>query len=304
MEHQAYPDFIGQFEARKRGKGRRNRGMGDAAGDTEAPAGPASHPLASPPPGGRSRTSPAPPQGRRQGSRALPQDPPANPAAQTDKDNRPRERLLRGGPASLSDHELLAILLNTGIRGKNVSALAKELLELLNRRKGIPPIQDLVALDGLGQSKACAVAAMLEFGRRRWGAAGARIRQPQEIYELLKHHADRKQERFLCLSLNGAHEVLALRIVSIGLVNRTIVHPREVFADPIMDRAAAVIVAHNHPSGQLRPSPEDDEITARLKAAAAILGLNFLDHLIFTDTAWFSYRQSGRMEELAQQFPV
>ncbi|MDR1445234.1 MAG: DNA repair protein RadC [Treponema sp.] len=208
---------------------------------------------------------------------------------------RPRERLLRGGPASLSDRELLAILLNTGIRGKNVTMLAAELLELLDRYKDIPPVEDLSALGGMGTGKACAVAAMLEFGRRRWGAAGTRIRQPQDIYELLRHHADRKQERFLCLSLNGAHEVLALRIVSIGLVNRTIVHPREVFADPIIDRAAAVIVAHNHPSGQLKPSPEDDDITVRLMAAAELLGLHFLDHLIFTGSAWYSYRQSGRI---------
>jgi DNA repair protein RadC len=215
-----------------------------------------------------------------------------------DADTRPRERLLRGGPAALSDHELLAVLLNTGIRGKNVFVLAKELLELLDRTKGIPTIKELSALSGMGEGKACAVAAMLEFGRRRWASAGVRIRQPQDIYGLLRHHADRKQERFLCLSLNGAHEVLALRIVSIGLVNRTIVHPREVFADPIIDRAAAVIVAHNHPSGQLKASPEDDEITRRLKAAADVLGLHFLDHLIFTEAAWFSYRQSGRMDTL------
>jgi DNA repair protein RadC len=213
-------------------------------------------------------------------------------------DNRPRERLLRGGAASLSDHELLAVLLNTGIRGKNVAALAAELLELLNNEKGIPSVQDMQSLSGLGEGKACAVAAMLEFGRRRWGPAGTKIRHPQDIYDLLRHHADRRQERFLCLSLNGAHEVLALRIVSIGLINRTIVHPREVFADPISDRAAAVIVAHNHPSGQLKPSPEDDEITARLRAAAGVLGLNFLDHLIFTETAWFSYRQSGRIDKI------
>ncbi|MDR1971747.1 MAG: DNA repair protein RadC [Treponema sp.] len=213
-------------------------------------------------------------------------------------DSRPRERLLWGGPSCLSDHELLAVLLNTGIRGKNVTALAGELLELLDHEKDIPSVRDLQALSGMGVGKACAVAAMLEFGRRRWGAAGARIRQPQDIYTLLRHHADRKQERFLCLSLNGAHEVLALRIVSIGLVNRTIVHPREVFADPIIDRAAAVIVAHNHPSGQLKPSPEDDEITARLKAAADLLGLHFLDHLIFTESAWYSYRESGRMDKL------
>jgi DNA repair protein RadC len=220
-------------------------------------------------------------------------------------DDRPRERLLRGGASALSDHELLAVLLNTGIRGKNVAALAAELLELLDREKDIPSVRDLRRLSGLGAGKACAIAAMLEFGRRRWGVAGTRIRQPQDIHGLLRHHADRKQERFLCLSLNGAHEVLALRIVSIGLVNRTIVHPREVFADPISDRAAAVIVAHNHPSGQLRPSPEDDEITARLKAAAGVLGLSFLDHLIFTENTWFSYRQSRRLDELPPlTFPV
>ncbi|MDR3248305.1 MAG: DNA repair protein RadC [Treponema sp.] len=220
-------------------------------------------------------------------------------------DERPRERLLRGGPAALSDHELLAVLLNTGIRGKSVTALAKELLDLLNHEKGIPSIKDLSALSGMGTGKACAVIAMLEFGRRRWGAAGTRIKQPQDIYSLLRHHADRKQERFLCLSLNGAHEVLALRIVSIGLVNRTIVHPREVFADAIIDRAAAVIVAHNHPSGQLKPSPEDDEITRRLKAAADVLGLHFLDHLIFSDRAWYSYSQAGRLDSLPPlTFPI
>jgi DNA repair protein RadC len=220
------------------------------------------------------------------------------PPPEISREGRPRERLLRGGPAALSDHDLLAVLLNTGIKGKNVNALARDLQGLLNREHGIPSIRDLLALTGLGVSKACAVAAMLEFGRRRWGAAGTRIKQPSDIYGLLRHHADRKQERFLCLSLNGAHEVLALRIVSIGLVNRTIVHPREVFADPIIDRAAAVIVAHNHPSGHLKPSPEDDEITRRLMAAAGVLGLNFLDHMIFTDAIWFSYRQSGRLDEL------
>ena len=211
----------------------------------------------------------------------------------------PRERLLASGPEVLSDHELLAILLNTGIRGKNVAVLARELLEKLDREKSIPPVKELARLNGLGETKACAVVAMLEYGRRRWGAAGARIKHPQDIFTLVRHNADRKQERFLCLSLNGAHEVLALRIVSIGLVNRTIVHPREVFADPIMDRAAAVIVAHNHPSGQLKPSPEDDEITARLMAAADLLGLHFLDHMIFTVSSWYSYRQDGRINPLA-----
>ncbi|MDR2095082.1 MAG: DNA repair protein RadC [Treponema sp.] len=211
-------------------------------------------------------------------------------------EKRPRERLIHQGPLALQDHELLSILLNAGIRGKNVTVLAAELLEKLDGGHDVPSVEELCTLTGIGESKACMVVAMLEFGRRKW-AGGVRIKHPQDIFNLLRHYADRRQEHFLCMSLNGAHEVIATRVVTIGLVNRTIVHPREVFADPLMDRASAVVVAHNHPSGQLIPSPEDDEITLRLKASAEILGFNFLDHVIFSATAYFSYRQSNRILE-------
>jgi DNA repair protein RadC len=209
--------------------------------------------------------------------------------------SRPRERLLARGPGALSDHELLAILLNTGIRGRNVTLLAKDLLERLDRDNDIPPVKELVRLTGLGETKACAVAAMLEYGRRRWGASGVRIKDPQDIFTLIRHYADRKQERFICISLNGVHEALAVRVVTVGLVNRTIIHPREVFSDVIQDRAAAVIAAHNHPSGNLKPSPEDDGVTLMLMRAADVLGIRFLDHVIFSETAYFSYRQAHKM---------
>jgi DNA repair protein RadC len=205
----------------------------------------------------------------------------------------PREKLCRDGPEALSDQELLCILLNTGIKGKNVTVLAGELMEKLDRCKDIPPVTELAAINGLGVTKACTVAAMLELGRRRWGQTGAKIRFPDDAFDLIRHYADRRQERFLCISLNGAHEVLAVRVVTVGLVNRTIVHPREVFSDPIQDRASAVCVAHNHPTGKLKPSGEDDEITRKLKAAAEILGLNFLDHIIFSTEGFFSYSQAG-----------
>jgi DNA repair protein RadC len=208
---------------------------------------------------------------------------------------RPRERLITFGPESLSDTELLSVLLNTGIKGKNVSVLAVELLDRLEKDQAIPAVKDLARLSGLGKSKASAIVAMLEFGRRRWGGAGVRIRSPSDIYTMIRHYADRRQERFICISMNGAHEVLAVRLVTLGLVNRTIVHPREVFADPILDRASAVCVAHNHPSGQLVPSREDDDITLRLKKAAEVLGIRFLDHIIFTETAFFSYLQAGHL---------
>jgi len=208
------------------------------------------------------------------------------------KEDRPRERLLRGGAESLSDEDLLAVMLVSGIRGKNVTFFSRKLLAELNGVKEIPSAEELRDRVGLGISKACTIAAMLEFGRRKW-AGGQRIQYPRDIYNIIWHHADRRQERFLCLSLNSAHELLASRIVTIGLVNRTIVHPREVFADPIHDRASAIAVAHNHPSGNLQPSDEDREITQRLQSAGNILGIELLDHLIFSESSYLSLRQEG-----------
>ena len=219
------------------------------------------------------------------------------PFSQLSPEEMPREKLIEKGPAALSDTELLAILLNTGIRGKSVKVLAKDLLKLLDKNKDIPPVKVISGLPGLGQTKASAVAAMLEFGRRRYGSVSVRIKQPSDVFTLVRHYADRKQERFISLSLNGAHEVIAVRIVTIGLLNRTIIHPREVFADLIQDRAAAFCVAHNHPSGQLMSSPEDEEITNRLQAAAVILGIQFLDHLIFSENGWWSFRQNGKLTD-------
>jgi DNA repair protein RadC len=211
------------------------------------------------------------------------------------KDKRPRERLFMNGPESMSDQELLAIILNAGVRGKHVNEVASDLLEKIDLLKSIPSVKDLSEIEGIGKSKACTIAAMLEFGRRRWGPTGTKIQVPEDAYHAVRHYADRRQECFICLSLNGAHEIIAVRIVTMGLVDKTIVHPREVFSDPIADRASAVIVAHNHPSGQMIPSEEDDEITLRLQDAADLLGLNFLDHLIFSEDSFISYRKTGRM---------
>ena len=212
-------------------------------------------------------------------------------------EKRPREKMLARGPAALSDKELLTVMVNTGVRGKNVKKIAIDLLNFLDNNKDIPSIKEISLLAGIGQAKACSVAAMLEFGRRRYGPVSVRIKQPVDIFTLVRHYADRKQEKFISLSLNGAHEVMAVRVVTIGLVNRTIVHPREVFADLIQDRAAAFCVAHNHPSGQLICSSEDEEITERLESAGRLLGLHFVDHIIFSETAWWSFRENGRLRD-------
>jgi DNA repair protein RadC len=207
----------------------------------------------------------------------------------------PREKLQRDGYKALTDRDLLALILGSGIKGKNVMALSAELLELINGKNEIISMEELCKLSGLGTSKAGTIIAMLEFGRRRWGTRLRRIYNSADAYNLVRHYADSPQERFLTLSMNGAHEVVAVRVVTIGLVNRTIIHAREVFADILTDRSQAVILAHNHPSGLAEPSPGDDEVTDNLHKAADILGIHFLDHIIFTATEFYSYSEKKKI---------
>ena len=125
--------------------------------------------------------------------------------------------------------------------------------------------------------------------------------QPLDIHNFIKRYANKKQEYFLTLTLNGAHEVICVHISTIGLVNRTIIHPREVFCHAISDRASAIVIAHNHPSGNIQPSNDDDEITKRLYQASKILGFNFLDHIIFTKKEYYSYRENKKILEYVNE---
>lgn len=145
----------------------------------------------------------------------------------------------------------------------------------------------------MGPAKATLIKSAMEFSRRRIKPEGLKISFPPDVLPLIRHYADRKQEHFICVSLNGANEVITSRVVSVGLVNKTQVHPREVFADPITDRASAIIVAHNHPAGKLTPSREDEEITKRLKQAGETLGIKLLDHIIFNHKSYYSYLEDG-----------
>ena len=209
------------------------------------------------------------------------------------KDERPREKLQQKGAEALSDVELLAILLGRGVEGHDVMSVAARVLKVLDNNKEKPDIEELKKIEGVGLAKAALIAAALEFARRRIRPEGLRISFPADILPLIQHYADRKQEHFICISINGANEVIASRVVSVGLVNRTQVHPREVFADPITDRASAIIVAHNHPSGGLTPSKEDIEITKQLKSAGETLGIRLLDHIIFNHKGHYSFLEKG-----------
>jgi len=209
--------------------------------------------------------------------------------------DRPREKLLRKGAAALSDQELLAVLLGKGTPGMDVMTLAGKLARVIDEKGLGIRVEDLTSFGGVGDAKATLILAAIEFARRRIKPEGAKIETPADLLPHVRHYADRKQEHLLCASINGANEILNIRVVSIGLIDRTPVHPREVFADALSDRASAIIVAHNHPSGSLEPSPHDMEMTSQLKAAGSVIGITLLDHIIFNRRDYYSFLEAGRL---------
>ncbi|OGW33024.1 MAG: hypothetical protein A2X58_10415 [Nitrospirae bacterium GWC2_56_14] len=217
------------------------------------------------------------------------------PIKQIPKQDRPREKLLAKGPRALSDQELLAVLLGKGTPQMDVMTLAAKVSRAIDEKGLDVQVDDLTGFEGVGDAKATLILAAIEFARRRIKPEGVKITTPADILPLIRHFADRKQEHFLAITINGANEVLNVRVVSIGLVDRTPVHPREVFADVVADRASGVIVAHNHPSGHLDPSTADMETTRQLRQAGEIMGIDLLDHIIFNRSSYFSFLESGRL---------
>lgn len=206
---------------------------------------------------------------------------------------RPRERLIAHGAQSLRDEELLSIILGSGSSRAPLHEIAKRACAVIDGANGSLSPKSFEDVRGIGPSKATQICAAIEFARRRIKPAGVRVSCAGDVYPLLRHYGDRKQEHFIVIALNGAHEVLSVRVATVGLLNSAQVHPREVFAEAITERAAAIIVAHNHPSGALTPSAEDREVTARLKKSGAVLGIPVLDHLIFSRDGFMSFADQG-----------
>ena len=205
---------------------------------------------------------------------------------------RPRERLISEGAGKLSDTDLLCILIGSGVPGIPVQDIAQNVLISLEE-SGRADMDALSHIDGLGTAGVAKVSAALELGRRLGGTVKRRVRTVSDVFDLIRHYGDREQEHFICITVNGALEVIHTQIVSVGLVNRTLVHPREVFSESIRRMGTAVILAHNHPSGNLTPSNEDIELTSRLRRAGEILGIEVLDHFIFSSDGYYSMREDG-----------
>ncbi len=207
--------------------------------------------------------------------------------------NRPREKLKERGASALTDEELVAAILGRGVEGQSLVTISKNVAKLIRKHRENLSVEHLTAVRGMGLAKAAQILSAFELARRHLIKDTVKITGAQDVIPLLADIADKKQEHFVCVSLNGAHEVIKKRIVTIGLVDRSQVHPREVYADVISDRAAAVIFAHNHPSGDLKPSNSDLKIHEQLTEAGKILGLRILDHIIVTKKGYFSFQEAG-----------
>ncbi|MBC8459683.1 MAG: DNA repair protein RadC [Deltaproteobacteria bacterium] len=207
--------------------------------------------------------------------------------------SRPREKLREKGASALTDKELVAAILGRGVKGLDVVAMSKSVAKLIREHKENLSIEHLTSVPGMGLAKAAQILSAFELARRYLLKETVKIRSAKDILPLLADIANKQQEYFVCISLNGANEVIEKRIVTIGLVNSSQIHPREVFADVIADRAAAVIFAHNHPSGDPKPSDVDAKTHKQLTKAGTILGLRILDHIIVTKKGYFSFQEAG-----------
>jgi DNA repair protein RadC len=218
------------------------------------------------------------------------------------KDDRPREKLLLKGAENLSDSELLAILIHKGTREKSAVDLAKEVLKLgkdsLNEL-GRLSVKELMKVKGIGSAKAIAIAASLELGRRR--QASQSLRKPvisgsadiaNYLQSVLK---DYRHEVFAVIFLNRANRVISFEIISEGGITATVADPRIILKKALEENAVSLILCHNHPSGSLKPSRADEELTLRIKEAASYLDINVMDHIIVSEDGYYSFAEEGKL---------
>jgi DNA repair protein RadC len=214
--------------------------------------------------------------------------------------DKPREKMNKNGVRALSDMELLAVLLGSGIKGKDVFTLAGDILKVAQADFNSLNISSLTKIDGIGLAKAAQIAAAIEFSKRFLIKDEVKIRSSEDILKLTDDLKNKKQEYFITITLDGAHNLIQKRVVFIGTLNQTLIHPREIFADALTDRAADIILVHNHPSGSLEPSREDLDITRQLEDAGKILGVNILDHIIISKSGYYSFQENNKLNTAKQ----
>lgn len=213
---------------------------------------------------------------------------------------RPRERLLNLGVNALSAQEILALILGRGAAGESVMVTAQRLLSEFGNLKGVASasIEDLLQVKGIGTAKAAQIKAAFELGRRLEGCGydlpKKSITNPEDAVKLVRNRLkDKKKEYFLAILLDSKNQPITVAQISVGSLNASIVHPREVFKEAISASAASLILVHNHPSGDAAPSDEDIQITKRLKESGEIVGISVFDHIIIAGNNFTSLKAQG-----------
>ena len=209
-----------------------------------------------------------------------------------------REKALKFGLGYPLDYELVMLILGAGNRQMSVEAMSKKIVDVLDSGNNDDMVERLNKMKGIGQSKALAVAAAVELGKRRTCHLGAHISTPCDVIPFVNHYAMSGKEHFLAVTLNGGHNIIQIHVVSIGTTNSAFVHPREVFYEAIKENASAILVCHNHPSGSVEPSDEDIECTRKLLEASKIIGIPILDHIIIDCNSYYSFLESGLLKKL------
>jgi len=205
----------------------------------------------------------------------------------------PREKLKKYGVESLSEVELLALIIRTGRKGESVLTISQKVLTNVIST-GIDNItfDNLNKIKGIGISKSCEIIASIELSKRILKGKQTRLfLNPKDVFNAMQDLAGSKKEHFVVFYLNIRNQEIVRDIVSIGTLNASLVHPREIFENAIKNNAASILIAHNHPSGDPEPSVEDIDVTNRIKEAGEILGIELTDHVIVTKTKWWSFNE-------------
>jgi DNA repair protein RadC len=216
-------------------------------------------------------------------------------------DDRPREKLLRHGAASLGDNELVALVIGQGSRQRGALSVANDLLTAHGGVHGLARCipDELARVAGVGRARAAQIVAAVELGRRtlaRAPQARLRLANPRDAAAyLLPRFGARPVEQFGLVLLDSKHRVTRTTVLVSGTLNTSIVEPREVFREAALGSAAAIVVFHNHPSGDPAPSPEDVELTRRLAAAGELMGIDLVDHLVLGDVRYYSFKEMGQL---------
>jgi len=213
------------------------------------------------------------------------------------KIERPREKLIEKGPENLKDKELLAILIGTGIEGKNVLEIAKQILRKYSKKRLLQmKYEDLSKIKGIGPAKACIILASQELVKRALKIEDSGLPIVQTVNDValqVGYIRDKSREHFIAIYLNARNELIFRKHIFIGTLNASLVHPREIFKEALEHNAASVILVHNHPSGDPTPSEDDLEITKRIIEAGKIMGIDILDHIIISKNKILSFKSKG-----------